>query len=414
MSQEKYDPFAVLKIKDYQFFLTFRFFLTMAIQMQSVIVGWQVYSISGSVLDLGLIGLAEAIPFILISIFSGHIADTFNRKKIIVLFTFIFIMASAALLYLSIEPTSLLKTYGTLPIFILVGMIGIIRGFMSAALSPFLSQLLPRKLYGNGATWNSTIWHLASIIGPSISGFLVAIDYMTAYGVALVFIFIALFSLIFIPRKETPTKDEGESIWESISVGVKFVLKNQIVLGALSLDLFAVLFGGAVALLPDFAKNVLNAGPVELGYLRAAPAFGAAIMALIIAYRPPISNAGKILLYSVAGFGVSTILFGVSTNFWAALFFLFLTGAFDNVSVVIRHSILQLATPDNMRGRVSAVNGIFIGSSNEIGAFESGLTAKWWGTKAAIVVGGSLTILVVAITGKISPKLRKLNLKELE
>jgi MFS family permease len=285
---------------------------------------------------------------------------------------------------------------------------------MSAALSPFLSQLLPRKLYGNGATWNSTIWHLASIIGPSISGFLVAIDYMSAYGVALVFIFIALFSLIFIPRKKTPTKDEGESIWESISVGVKFVMKNQLVLGALSLDLFAVLFGGAVALLPDFAKNVLNAGPVELGYLRAAPAFGAAIMALVIAYRPPVGNAGKILLYSVAGFGVSTILFGFSTNFWLALFFLFLTGAFDNVSVVIRHSILQLATPDNMRGRVSAVNGIFIGSSNEIGAFESGLTAKWWGTKAAIVVGGSLTLLVVAVTGKISPKLRKLNLKDLE
>jgi MFS family permease len=414
VSHEKHDPFAVLKIKDYQFFLTFRFFLTMAIQMQSVIVGWQVYSISGSVLDLGLIGLAEAIPFILISIFSGHIADTFNRKKIIVLFTSIFILASAALLYLSIETSGLLKLYGTLPIFILVGIIGIIRGFMSAALSPFLSQLLPRKLYGNGATWNSTIWHLASIIGPSISGFLVAIDYMTAYGVALVFIFIALFSLLFIPKKETPAKEEGESIWESISVGVKFVLKNQLVLGALSLDLFAVLFGGAVALLPDFAKNVLNAGPVELGYLRAAPAFGAAIMALIIAYRPPIDNAGKILLYSVAGFGVSTILFGFSTNFWLALFFLFLTGAFDNVSVVIRHSILQLATPDNMRGRVSAVNGIFIGSSNEIGAFESGLTAKWWGTKAAIVVGGSLTILVVAITGKISPKLRNLNLKELE
>lgn len=382
--------------------------------MQSVVVGWQVYSISGSVLDLGLIGLAEAIPFILISIFSGHIADTFNRKKIIVLFSSIFILASAALLYLSIDTSGLLKWYGTLPIFILVGIIGIIRGFMSAALSPFLSQLLPRKLYGNGATWNSTIWHLASIIGPSISGFLVAIDYMTAYGVALVFIFIALFSLLFIPKKETPAKEAGESIWESISVGVKFVMKNQLVLGALSLDLFAVLFGGAVALLPDFAKNVLNAGPVELGYLRAAPAFGAAIMALIIAYRPPVHNAGKILLYSVAGFGVSTILFGLSTNFWAALFFLFLTGAFDNVSVVIRHSILQLATPDNMRGRVSAVNGIFIGSSNEIGAFESGLTAKWWGTKAAIVVGGSLTILVVVITGKISPKLRKLNLKELE
>ena len=386
----------------------------MAIQMQSVIVGWQVYSMTNNVIDLGLIGLMEAIPFILISIFSGHIADTFNRKKIIVLFTFIFMLASSALLYISTENSDLLAVYGTLPIFILVGIIGVIRGFMSAALSPFLSQLIPRNRYGNGATWNSTIWQVASVIGPSISGFLVAIDYMTAYGVSLIFIFIALFSLLFIPKKETPSKEEGESIWESIGVGVKFVIKNQLILGALSLDLFAVLLGGAVALLPDFAKNVLHAGPVELGYLRAAPALGAAIMAIIIAYKPPVRNAGKILLYSVAGFGVSTILFGFSTNFWAALFFLFLTGAFDNVSVVIRHSILQLATPDNMRGRVSAVNGIFIGSSNEIGAFESGITAKWWGTKAAIVIGGSLTLLVVGITGKISPKLRKLNLRDLE
>ena len=414
MNHEKHDPFAVLKIKDFQFFLTFRFFLTMAIQMQSVIVGWQVYSMTNNVIDLGLIGLMEAIPFILISIFSGHIADTFNRKKIIVWFTFIFLLVSSVLLYISTENSDLLAVYGTLPIFILVGIIGIIRGFMSAALSPFLSQLIPRNRYGNGATWNSTIWQVASVIGPSVSGFLVAINYMTAYGVSLVFIFIALFSLLFIPKKETPTKEEGESIWESIGVGVKFVIKNQLLLGALSLDLFAVLLGGAVALLPDFAKNVLHAGPVELGYLRAAPALGAAIMAIVIAYKPPVRNAGKILLYSVAGFGVSTILFGFSTNFWAALFFLFLTGAFDNVSVVIRHSILQLATPDNMRGRVSAVNGVFIGSSNEIGAFESGITAKWWGTKAAIVVGGSLTMLVVLITGKIAPKLRKLNLRDLE
>ena len=414
MNQEKHDPFAVLKIKDFQFFLTFRFFLTMAIQMQSVIVGWQVYSMTNNVIDLGLIGLMEAIPFILISIFSGHIADTFNRKKIIVWFTFIFMLVSSVLLYISTENSDLLAVYGTLPIFILVGIIGIIRGFMSAALSPFLSQLIPRNRYGNGATWNSTIWQVASVIGPSVSGFLVAINYMTAYGVSLMFIFIALFSLLFIPKKETPTKEEGESIWESIGVGVKFVIKNQLLLGALSLDLFAVLLGGAVALLPDFAKNVLHAGPVELGYLRAAPALGAAIMAIVIAYKPPVRNAGKILLYSVAGFGVSTILFGFSTNFWAALFFLFLTGAFDNVSVVIRHSILQLATPDNMRGRVSAVNGVFIGSSNEIGAFESGITAKWWGTKAAIVVGGSLTMLVVLITGKIAPKLRKLNLRDLE
>lgn len=386
----------------------------MAIQMQSVIVGWQVYSMSGSVLDLGLIGLAEAIPFIVISIFSGHIADTFNRKQILVIFSFLFALVSMALLYLSSPYSTLLKHFGTTPIFIIVGCIGVIRGFMSAAMSPFLSQLLPRKLYSNGATWNSTVWQVGSVIGPSISGFLVAISYVTAYTIALSFLTIALVSLLILPKKETPEREASESIWESFSVGIKFVFKHQLILGALSLDLFAVLFGGAIALLPDFAKSVLHAGPVELGYLRAAPALGAAIMALIIAYKPPVENAGRNLLLAVAGFGLSTIFFGLSTNFWIALFFLFLSGAFDNVSVVIRHSILQLATPDNMRGRVSAVNGIFIGSSNEIGSFESGLTANWWGTKSAIVIGGSLTMLVVGLTSQVAPKLRKLNFKELE
>ena len=202
-------------------------------------------------------------------------------------------------------------------------------------------------------------------------------------------------------------------MFESLSAGIKFVFKNQLILGALTLDLFAVLFGGAVALLPAFADKVLHAGSIELGFLRAAPAIGAVIMALIIAYKPPTKNAGRNLFLSVGAFGLATILFGLSTNFYWALFFLFLTGAFDNVSVVIRHTILQLSTPDNMRGRVSAVNGIFIGSSNEIGAFESGTTARAFGLKPSIVVGGILTILVVIVTARLTPKLRKLNIDNL-
>jgi MFS family permease len=198
-----------------------------------------------------------------------------------------------------------------------------------------------------------------------------------------------------------------------LTSGIKFVFKNQVVLGALSLDLFAVLFGGAVALLPAFAEEILHAGAVELGFLRAAPAIGAVVMAFIIAYKPPTKNAGRNLFLSVGAFGLSTILFGLSENIWMAFFFLFLTGAFDNVSVVIRHTVLQLATPDNMRGRVSAVNGIFIGSSNEIGAFESGATARAFGLKPSIIVGGILTILVVAVTAKLAPKLRKLNIDQL-
>lgn len=386
----------------------------MGIQMQSVIVGWQIYALSKDVLDLGLIGLTEAIPFIAISLFSGHVADIFSRKKIILIATSCFLIITCFLLYCSIEQTIIVQRFGTLPIFIAIACTGIIRGFLSAAYPSFITQLVPRKLYANASTWNSTIWHIASIVGPSIAGLIIAINYTTAYTIDLLFIVLAIVSFVFISNHPQPKKEKKESIFESIQAGIKFVFKNQLILGALSLDLFAVLFGGAVALLPAFADKVLHAGAVELGFLRAAPAVGAVCMAFVIAYKPPTKNAGRNLFISVAAFGLSTVLFGLSTSFFWALFFLFLTGAFDNVSVVIRHTILQLSTPDEMRGRVSAVNGIFIGSSNEIGAFESGASARAFGLKPSIIMGGILTLLVVAITAKLSPKLRKLNIDQLD
>ncbi len=381
--------------------------------MQSVIVAWQVYAITKDVFALGMIGLSEAIPFIVISIFSGHIADTFNRKKIILLFTFLFILVTGALLYLSTDASSFIKNYGTLPIFSMIVLVGVIRGFLSAAFPSILSQIVPRALYANAATWNSTVWHSASILGPSVAGLLIAVGYTAAYTVDIAFISLSFLAFLFIASKPIPSREKSETLYESLTAGIKFVFKNQIVLGALSLDLFAVLFGGAVALLPAFADKVLHAGAIELGFLRAAPALGAVLMAFIIAYKPPTKNAGRNLFLSVAAFGLSTIFFGLSENIWLAFFFLFLTGAFDNVSVVIRHTILQLATPDNMRGRVSAVNGIFIGSSNEIGAFESGATARAFGLKPSIILGGILTILVVSVTAKLAPKLRHLNIKDL-
>ena len=409
-----HDPFAVLRIREFNFFLINRFFLTMGIQMQSVIVGWQIYALSKDVLDLGLIGLTEAIPFIAISLFSGHIADIFSRKKIILIATSCFLIITCFLLYCSIEQTNIVQRFGTLPIFIAIACTGIIRGFLSAAYPSFITQLVPRKLYANASTWNSTIWHIASIVGPSIAGLIIAINYTTAYTIDLLFIVLAIVSFVFISNHPQPKKEKKESIFESIQAGIKFVFQNQLILGALSLDLFAVLFGGAVALLPAFADKVLHAGAVELGFLRAAPAVGAVCMAFVIAYKPPTKNAGRNLFISVAAFGLSTVLFGLSTSFFWALFFLFLTGAFDNVSVVIRHTILQLSTPDEMRGRVSAVNGIFIGSSNEIGAFESGASARAFGLKPSIIMGGILTLLVVAITAKLSPKLRKMNIDQLD
>lgn len=413
-SEIKHDPFAALRVKEFLFFLNTRFFLTLAIQMQSVIVGWQIYQYTKDVLALGLIGLAEAIPFIIVSLFAGHVADTFNRKHIIILFTSMLIICTSVLLYFSLETSTVLQVYGTLPIFIVIGGIGFIRGFLSASFPSFMSQLVPRELYTSTSTWNSTVWHIASVIGPALAGFICAVSFIAAYEVNIIFIIIAVLSFLFIGSKPLPKKEKKESLQQSLSAGIKFVFSHQLILGALSLDLFAVLFGGAVAMLPAYADKVLHVGSVELGFLRSAPALGAVVMALIIAYKPPTSNAGRNLLFSVAAFGIATILFGISTNFYLSLFFLFLTGAFDNVSVVIRQTILQLSTPDEMRGRVSAVNSIFIGSSNEIGAFESGVAARGMGLKASVVFGGIMTILIVAATAKIAPKLRKLNLNSIK
>jgi MFS family permease len=413
-TENKHDPFAALRIKEFLFFLNTRFFLTLAIQMQSVIVGWQIYNYTKDVLALGMIGLAEAIPFILVSLFSGHVADTFNRKYIIVLFTSLLIICTSTLLYFSLDSSTVISRYGTLPIFLIIGCIGVIRGFISASFPSFMSQIVPRSHYANSATWNSTVWHIASIVGPALAGFICAVSFSAAYEVNIIMIIISVISILFVGSKPIPPKEKKESLTESLSAGIKFVFKNQLILGALSLDLFAVLFGGAVGILPAIADKILHVGSVELGFLRAAPALGAVIMALLLVYKPLTNNAGRNLFLAIAGFGIATVLFAFSTNYYLSLFFLFLTGAFDNVSVVIRHTILQLSTPDNMRGRVSAVNSIFIGSSNEIGGFESGVAARLMGLMPSVAFGGCMTIFIVAVTAKLTPKLRKLNMKQIE
>jgi MFS family permease len=410
----KHDPFAALRIREFLFFLNTRFFLTLAIQMQSVIVGWQIYEYTKDVLALGMIGLAEAIPFIIVSLFSGHVADIYNRKRIIIVFTSLLIICTSTLLYFSLETSTVIQTHGTLPIFLVIGGIGVIRGFLSASFPSFMAQIVPRELYANSATWNSTVWHVASIIGPAMAGFICAVSFEAAYEVNIAMIVTSVISFFFIKSKPLPAKEKKETLSESLSAGIKFVFSNQLILGALSLDLFAVLFGGAVGMLPAYADKILHVGAEELGFLRAAPAAGAVLMALILAYRPLSKNAGRNLFLSIAAFGVATILFGISTNYYLSLFLLFLTGAFDNVSVVIRHTILQLSTPDNMRGRVSAVNSIFIGSSNEIGGFESGVAAKLMGLMPSVVFGGAMTVLIVGITAKLAPKLRKLDLKNIQ
>lgn len=414
VTKQKIDPFAALRVREFVLFLVFRFFLTLGIQMQSVVVGWQVYEHTKSVLALGVIGLAEAIPFIITSLFAGHVADIKSRKRIIGISVSLLAISTALLFYFSMNNSAFIHLYGIIPVFLVIGFTGIVRGFVAAATMPFMSQLMERELYTNAATWNSSVWHTGAVIGPAIAGVICAVDFSTAYIVNFGFIAIAVFAIALIKDKPVPVRIKKESLKQSLQAGIKFVFGNQLLLGAISLDLFAVLFGGAVAMLPAYADKILFAGPVELGLLRSAPAIGAIITAIILVYKPPGKKAGINLFWNVGLFGLATICFAISTNFYLSFFFLVLTGAFDNVSVVIRHTIMQLSTPDEMRGRVSAINSIFIGSSNEIGAFESGLAANMMGLMPSVVFGGAMTILIVLMTAKGASKLRKLNLEEIQ
>lgn len=419
MTLLKNESLQIFKIKEFRWFVLARFFLTLAIQMQFSTIYLQVYyEHSKEELILGLIGLTEAVPFIITSFFSGHASDNFHRKPII-LSGIIALLIGATLLYLNSEPLiGLLKSAGLFALFSIVFIFGIIRSFLAASLQPYMSQIVPRQFYTHSATWNSSAWHTGAILGPIISGLIYGYNnQLNAKWCHLTEIVLFLFALFFIWKinhKGAPEKSEKkESVFEGIKVGLNFVFKNKMVLSALSLDLFAVLFGGAVALIPAFTDKILHLGPEVYGLLRTAPAVGAVFMALVMAVYPPSKKAGLALIGSVIAFGIFTILFALSTNYWMAFFMLFFTGAFDNVSVVVRHSILQLMTPDNMRGRVSAINSVFIGSSNEIGAFESGATAKLFGLVPSIIIGGGLTIFVVGIINKLNPKLKHLDITQL-
>lgn len=411
----KHDPYASLRIKDFRLFVSARFFLTVAIQMLSVIVGWQVYEETKDALSLGMIGLAEAIPFMTVTLYAGHLADIVSRKKIILISVTGYLLCAVLLLLFTLRLSSVLDTVGVLPIYIIIGFTGIARGFAGPSLSAILAQIVPRDLYASATAWNSTIWQIAAVSGPAIIGLVYGyLGIIKAYTLVTTLIVVALVALLFISNKPIPRSEKKESLGERLATGIRFVFKNQVILGALSLDLFAVFFGGAVALLPIFAAEVLKVGPEGLGILRASPAVGAALMALFIAHRPTMKQAGRKLFYYVGGFGVCMIVFALSKNFYLSLAALAVSGALDAVSVVIRSTILQLMTPDEMRGRVSAVNSIFIGSSNEIGSFESGVAARLLGLIPSVIFGGSMTVLVVAITSRIAPRLRELDLNDIK
>ena len=394
-------PYAAFQSRSYRFFIAGNFLSVIGRQMLSVTVGWEIYRRTGSAFALGLIGLAGALPIITLAIPAGHVADRFSRRSILMTSQVISACASGALAYVSFTGADVRW------IFLLLFLAGTARTFGWAARGAFMANLVPSEYFNNAVTWNSSAFSVASITGPALAGLLlVHHSYCVIYAMDAACA-LAFFLFLF-PTPASSRKAEGSrSGFEGLFDGLRFVWGTKIILATITLDLFAVLFGGATALLPIFADR-LHVGPAGLGWLRSAPAVGAIFMAITLAHRRPLQRPGLTLLFAVTGFGLVTIVFGLSRSFALSLAMLGLSGAFDNVSVVVRNTLVQLMTPDAMRGRVSAVNNVFIGSSNEIGAFESGVTAAWFGPIISVVGGGIATILTVLLVATVWKQVLKL------
>ncbi|TRZ41998.1 MFS transporter [Robertkochia solimangrovi] len=415
MTINKNDPYAALRYREFNIFLLMRFAFVFARTMQFIVIEWEVYNLTKDPLSLGIIGLMEVIPVILMALFAGHIVDQKEKRGILVKCILGFSVVSAGLFLLTwpVVVSGVPKHQILYGIYALVFIGGIVRTFYGPASFSMFSLIVPKKIYPNAATWNSSIFQLSAVLGPALGGF--CIHWIGVHSSMLLifgFSLIALVSLLQIPRKPIMNPKIGEPIFQSLKEGLQFVMNNKIILGAISLDMIAVLFGGAVALLPVFAQDILKVGSQGFGILRAAPAVGAIMIMFTSAYFPLNKNAGLKLLGAIFGFGLSIVIFGLSTSFWISVIALFLSGATDGISMILRQTILQLYTPDHMRGRVSSVNSIFVSSSNELGAFESGLTARLMGTVTAVVFGGSMTILTVVTTGIVLPNFRKLDLRK--
>jgi MFS family permease len=415
LAEEKKDPYVALRYPEFRAFIAMRFFLTFGYQIQAVIIGWYIYHLTKDPLSLGLIGLAEAVPSIGIALYGGYVADKSDKKALLKWVLAAIFCCSATLLFITIPfvTASMGQKNVVLTIYLMIFSIGIARGFLAPAVFSLMAQIIPKEHYPNSSTWNSTSWMVASIIGPAVGGFIYAYAGVTiTFELILTCIALSIGSLLFIKSKP-PQFIPKESIMKSLAEGIRFVFNSRMLLGALSLDLFSVFFGGAVALIPVIATEVLHVGAEQFGMMRAAPAIGAVLTMILMTRYPPMNKPWRNLLFAVTGFGISIICYGLSRNFYLTLFFLFFEGAFDSVSVIIRSTIVQLLTPDEMRGRVSAVNSMFIGSSNEIGAFESGLTARLMGTVPAVLFGGTMTLVVVSLTYLKTKRLVPLNLKQI-
>jgi len=389
-----------------------RFFIVVSLEMQSVAVGWQVYEITRRPLDLGYVGLAQFAPGFVLFLFAGHAADLFDRRKLLMGCYAGFGLCSALLLAISWR-----APHSVHSIYVVLVLLGVFRSFNFPVSRAILPHLVPEQHFSNAVAWNASTFQIATIAGPAIGGIAYAL-FRGPEGVYAIAVTVSILSTILTlrihPRLASPEKELAERVVDkepvtlrTVLAGFRFIWNKKLILGSISLDMFAVLLGGAVALLPVYARTILHTGPWGLGLLRSAPGVGAALMAIVVAHHPIRRRAGLTMLLSVAAFGVFTILFGISHSLIVSLVALFLLGASDMVSVIIRATLVQVATPDEMRGRVNAVDMLFIGVSNELGEFESGVTAQWFGTVPAVVLGGVGTLLVIATWAWLFPELRE-------
>lgn len=403
-----HDAYASLRHRNFRWFIVSTFTVTMATQIQGIVVGWQIYSITHDPLSLGLIGLAEALPFLTTSLPAGHAADRHNRRLITLASLLAMLACSLSFVAFSRSPR-ILALPGAWPFFAVIFVSGIARAFYNPARSALLAEIVPRSAYANASAWRSSAWQTAAVLGPAVGGLLYGFgDATTAYVTDAVFMLIATSAFAAIRYVPTIARREHEPLWQSLRTGIRWVIHQPVVFGALTLDLFSVLLGGAEALLPVFASDILHVGPEGLGLLRAAPAVGAVIMSVYLAHRRPLEHAGRAMLIAVGAFAASIIGFGLSRSAELSFVLLAVSGMADNVSVVVRATLIQIMAPPEMLGRVSAVNAIFIGSSNELGAFESGVTAKLFGAVPAVIAGGAASLAVVGIVARKVPRLRRL------
>lgn len=384
--------------------------------IQQIAIAYELYRVTRDPLSLGLMGLAEAVPFIALALFGGHVADRFDKRLIMQLALLTMLVASAVLALIAWTPLreQLSQTLWLLLVYAMIGVLGLARGFYSPAMAALRPFLVPRAIYGNSATWSGSFWQAAAILGPLGGGLAYAILGLTGSLIVVMALIVAVqLSLLRIrPRPVVPDPAGAMSVWSSLREGLVYVRRTPIILYAITLDMLTVLFGGVVAILPIFAEDILKVGPEGLGVLRAAPAIGALLTIIACTWWPPLQNAWRNMLLAVLGFGIATLMFAVSQWWWLSIAALFLTGAFDSISVVIRNTILQVTPPDHLRGRVQAVNSIFISASNEIGAFESGLAARLMGTVPSVVFGGVVTIGIVADVWRRSKSLLTVNLAD--